>query len=75
MPLRYLKAQIDIKAVEEMDPECESLVARVFGKEPIRYQFDTQADMGKTENLLEKEIKKKIRTIMLYDALYKMKQE
>jgi hypothetical protein len=58
-----------------MDPECESLVARVFGKEPIRYQFDTQADMGKTENVLEKEIKKKIRSIMLYDALFKMRQE
>jgi hypothetical protein len=31
--------------------------------------------MGKTENVLEKEIKKKIRSIMLYDALYKMRQE
>jgi hypothetical protein len=29
--------------------------------------------MGKTENVLEKEIKKKIRSIMLYDALYKMR--
>jgi hypothetical protein len=31
--------------------------------------------MGKTENVLEKEIKKKIRSIMLYDSLYKMRQE
>ena len=51
------------------------MIEKAFGKEPMRYTFDTYADIGRTENVLEKEIKKKIRTIMLYDVLFKMRQE
>jgi len=75
MPLRYVKAVIEIKPVEEGDPEAVKLITKVFGREPMKYMFDTQADIGKPENVLDKEIKKKVRTIMLYDVLYKMRQE
>lgn len=32
----------------------------------LRYCYDTNADIGHSENEVEDEIKKKIRTVMLY---------
>ena len=73
MPLRYVKLVLEIKPVEEADPEAVKIITKLFGREPIKYLFDTYADIGKTDNVLDKEIKKKVRTIMLYDVLYKMR--
>jgi hypothetical protein len=51
------------------------MITKVFGREPLKYMFDTYSDIGRTENVLDKEIKKKVRSIMLYDVLFKMRQE
>jgi uncharacterized protein YcfJ len=51
------------------------LIEKHFGRNPMMFTLDTYADIGSTENVLEREIKKKTRSILLYDVLYKMRQE
>jgi len=41
----------------------------------LKYTFDIHADILKTENILDKEIRERLRTIFLYDIYYKLIQE
>ena len=72
MLLQYLIVEIDIKAVES---QYENLISQAIGDTPIKYAFNLYEDIGHFENDLDLQLKQMLRNLVLYDMLFKMRQE
>ncbi len=72
MLLQFLIVEIDIKAIES---QYQNLLSEAFGDLPAKYSFNLYDDICYFENDLDLQLKQTIRNLILFDMLYKMKQE